>query len=669
MTTYKIEILVEGKDNASGMLGGVGGALQRMGEIAGGILGAQLFMKLADGIMSMASNAISATANMQALQVGLEGLLAREISNTGGFDKLGNKIVTVSAAMPIAQEKAKALMEELSKIAVLSPYQVSDVQNTFKMAMAFGYTAEEAKKFTAAILDVAAGVGADNSMLDRMAYNFAQIRLVGKVTQMDVRQLAMAGFDLNSVLKYTGKQFGVTVNEIGDFNDAIASGKITWAGFANSFQKYAKENFGGAADRMSRTLVGLKSTFADVFTLTMPKLLGPAAEVFTGFANEVLNGFLSIRDSGVLEAAGAKLGDWAKKAVADVKKFGQDAGKVLQNFQTKGLIGGAKDLLSQILPPAAAMEAGRILDQFQIGLDNFGQFWQTYGPGIKTAIGGIIDKLLEFGGTALKQGIDWISQAWVGVSTWFTEHGPLIQGALSGIKTAIESVGKAANDAWTIWLKPTFDKIGELFGGVATGILKIANGDLHGAMQEFAAVIGRFFTEVIPTFFTGLAEWICKTFLGTTWNDVLKNWADNWEKLKTIVAPIIEDIKAALGPLIEKIGTAIAKIRELNDIGGKIPGTNLYKPGVNPDPFVKTKRAGGGPVWGGVPAIVGEQGIELFVPQQNGRIYSNRELARLVQAASSGTGNTFNFYLTPKNSVDISRIPKLVFEEAEKRSS
>jgi tape measure domain-containing protein len=320
---YRISIIVDGKDNASGPLRNVGSALGNMSQIAGGILGANLITGITSRLQGLAGQAIASTGALQQMQVGMEGLLAREIANTSELEALAaaedgvaRSALTIAQAMPLAQEKAKAMIEELANIAVLSPYQVETVQQTFQTALAFGYSAEEAKGYTQAILNMAAGVGANNEMLGRMSYNFSQIRMQGRVTAVDIRQLAMAGFDLVSVLKFTGDQFGVAIKDHNDFNEAIASGKLTWEQFTESFQEYAEKNFGGASERMSRTLMGLQSTFKDVMTLTMPKLLGPAVEKATGFLNKLLDSVLKFRDAGLLEKWGEGLGKAIDKAVA-----------------------------------------------------------------------------------------------------------------------------------------------------------------------------------------------------------------------------------------------------------------------------------------------------------------------------------------------------------------
>ena len=57
-------------------------------------------------------------------------------------------------------------------------------------------------------------------------------------------------------------------------------------------------------------------------------------------------------------------------------------------------------------------------------------------------------------------------------------------------------------------------------------------------------------------------------------------------------------------------------------------------------------RASGGPVRAGSPYVVGENEAELFVPDRNGTIYNQKQLAQMG-SGSSGAGITQNVYPTP----------------------
>ncbi len=333
MATYNLDLIFRGHDQVTGVMGGILGTFSRIGQIASGIILSRVLWGIADGITDIATSAIDATAMVQRMQVTLESLLTRELL-AEKFEAGTLAVGDYEAALLAVQKPAADIMEKLAKMAILSPFTYEGVTQTYRQALAFGFTSKEADLFTQATLNMAAGIGADNDMLNRMAYNLAQIRLQGKVTALDIRQLALAGFDLRSVLKYVGQQMGVTINDHLDFNKAIEEGKITWADFTRLYADYADKYFGTASERMARTLFGLKSTFSDVFTLTMPKILGPAAEVVTVFLNKILDDFLKIRDSGLLEEWGVKLEKAAKRAVEKLDIFYQGIQKF---FTLKGM--------------------------------------------------------------------------------------------------------------------------------------------------------------------------------------------------------------------------------------------------------------------------------------------------------------------------------------------
>ena len=293
---------------------GVQDFFRQMSATASGVLAARLFQQITAQIKNIGAQAIQSTGQLQAMQVGLEGLLAREIAAAKGYSSIG-------MAMDEARVQAAELMEELEEIALISPYQVETIQSTYKTAMAFGYTAREAIDYTSALLNVASGVGATNEQMGRMAYNLAQVRMVGSITARDLRELAMAGFDLNSVLRYIGQSMGIAIEDHNDFNKALEMGLITWEDFTAGFAAYAESNFGGAAKRMSTTLLGLKSTFADVFTLTMPKIIGGAVQAVTDRLNRVLDLFMDLRESGILEEWGARVSRAFEGVMAPIDAF------------------------------------------------------------------------------------------------------------------------------------------------------------------------------------------------------------------------------------------------------------------------------------------------------------------------------------------------------------
>lgn len=538
--------------------GGVSGFFRDMTAAASGFLAAGLFQQIGRTLKGVWDQSLAATGQYQAMEVGMIGLLAREIAQgdlvaagsevqrslteaeRGRLDALTaqqarlneeiaattlrmgewndstseatrqetlsalqmrqnelaavsaeiatitaleSEMVTVSEAYyanqrsitevyPEAEKAAGRLMDEISRIAIYSPYQLATVQNTFRTAMAFGYASDEAMSFTSALLNVAAGVGADNNVLGRMAYNLAQVRMVGKVTAMDIRQLAMAGFDLNSVLRFTGDRLGLNIQNHEDFNAALEAGQITWQQFTESFAEYAETNFGGASERMSTTLMGLQSTFADVFMLTMPKIMGPAVEAASELLSRILDVIMTLKDTGKLEEWGEALGAAFTDLVAPIDRV---VGRLEAVLRVQDLIkqyanNPEKDTeLLGLFQEEQELTGGRGLGGALI----LGLFGEDRGQ----RLFGYLDLLGEHMDTILT-GLKWMAVGFAAISAmnWAAGVMTLLGQLANPIFLLITGVSLLAT-AWTKnWLgirdatKPITDRIGQWLSGVRSHI-------------------------------------------------------------------------------------------------------------------------------------------------------------------------------------------------------
>lgn len=123
MADYKIRIIVEGEDRASGPLGGIAGALGRMGEVAGGIGIARAFDAMADGAAQLSSAMVGMIANAGGLEAQIDAIgaiseaseqemagLAELINNLGINPNL--KVSTFEAADAIGNLIANGLSLE-----------------------------------------------------------------------------------------------------------------------------------------------------------------------------------------------------------------------------------------------------------------------------------------------------------------------------------------------------------------------------------------------------------------------------------------------------------------------------------------------------------------------------------------------------------------------------
>lgn len=333
MPTYKVSIVVDAKDKASRPLQSVGSALQRVAEVAGGMLLARGLQNIAEGIGGLVSRAVDAASAMQNLSLALETLAAREIVQSGAAQSLGE-------AMEKARPKAQALLAELRKIAIVSPFEYEQVANTFRLTMAFGAASDQAASLTRAILDTGAALGFSADMLDRTTYNLAQALVQGDLTSANLRQLKMVGIDLAGVFR---DQLGMSVKEV---SEALATGKLTMQDVSDAFVRYADENFGGAAERMSKTFQGLKSSINDLFFFAGADLLTPALEKISTALGDVFDSLRGIVDSGLAAGWGQALGDAAASAIGWIKDLITD----VQNVKAVFDAGGWEALWGKFIP-------------------------------------------------------------------------------------------------------------------------------------------------------------------------------------------------------------------------------------------------------------------------------------------------------------------------------
>lgn len=597
MPQYDLTINVVGKDKSSGIFAKLSGGLSRILQIAGGMVAARVFMKIADQLGSVVVAAINATAQFQNMEIGLQGLVARELS------RLTDGAQTIADVFPQAEIAAAGLMDQLSEIAIVSPYMVEAVMNTFRMQMAFGFTTDQAMKLTNGLLNMAAGIGATGPMLQRMAYNLAQINLQGKVTKLDMRQLALAGLGLMDVLKYVSKEMGYNIETHLEFNDLIAEGAITWADFATLFEKYALENFAGASERMARTLYGLKSTFNDVFVLTMPKVIGPAVEVVTSALNKILDIFIFLRESGLLEEWGAVLGDAMEKLIGPIDAFLVHILKYLEIWSlirggsiesSKNIWGLRKELeklapsgdiiydaLSQTFGPEAAewyvtirrgveklievflwfrTVSARVWESVGILFGGLVKFWDRYGTRISESIGDVVNALFGLTDEGIQSGLASVEgfaeriAKWLGgeggekitkgietFSTWIIEEGiPAAREFVSWLEEKLPASMETLSNFYYETLKPAWKDFGDTWReDIMPGFENLkAFWDENG--EAILQVLGDFALGLLGIVNTNAAEGI--SGLGGAFRegteDLLENGPDVVENLKNITEKI-----------------------------------------------------------------------------------------------------------------------------------
>lgn len=326
MPRYNIDITVTARDLASASLGRVSGSLGRMSEIAGGMILAQGITRLAGGLVGLGRDAINSSSMLQTMTMSLETLIAREKVAAGEFE-------TVTDAIKGVNKEAVEMLGNIRAVSLTSPFEYTTVASTFKMQMAFGNTAKQSIALTQGLLDTAAALGLTDEATSRLAYNFAQIHSIGKITGIDLRQLRMVGLDLATVMK---DELGLSIDEV---NAKLETGQLTMEQVSNAFLHYAKVNFGGAAERLSRSFQGLQSSFKDLMFFSGSDMMTPTLEHATVFLNRIFDTVRKLIEEGWFKKLGTQLGENFERILLSLEKLsgGKDINGVIKDL-SQGLV-------------------------------------------------------------------------------------------------------------------------------------------------------------------------------------------------------------------------------------------------------------------------------------------------------------------------------------------
>jgi len=376
-----------------------------------------------DKLTGFITAAASGTEALQDLTINLETLAAREILYSGATDNM-------SEALEMGASNAAGMFEELEKLSIASPFPYQSVVSVFQMGMQFGQTSEMAMKLTGAITDLAAVNKGIPGIMQRLSYNFSQMSMTGKIMGRDIRDLAMAGLDLNKVLKL---QLGQTVKEV---NADLSSGKIIFEDVAQALVDYTDKYIGPAAKRASRTLGGLKSTFMDVSFFAGKNLFLPAANALSEALGTMLDKALMVTNSKAFTNIGLAL-EYATKAMLGLNNVHQKvfaAGdKIWQEYGS-----AAEAAADGIYATEIEMNAAQ-----QKSIDDMLSGWLEGAAnalewGVKTMVQ-FADGLIEGAGTAINDALDWIN----GLLEWW-----LAPGSPPRVAPDIDSWGASTINEW-----------------------------------------------------------------------------------------------------------------------------------------------------------------------------------------------------------------------------
>jgi tape measure domain-containing protein len=227
-----------GRRTGSAFAGGGSGRLATLAStLGGGALG---------GLLIAGGGAAGAGALGFAGAVGLAGQKEQAKASIGGL--LGGG--------PEGAAQAEKVLATLSEFAKKTPFQITQLRELASVLLAGGFQATELVDTLRTMGDVTRG---NNDKLNRMLFNFVQIKTMGRATAMDLRQFAMAGIP---IYKQLGEQLGKNGEQLAEMT---RKGKITFDVVKEAFRQMTSEGglFFQGMELQSATLFGIFSNIKD----------------------------------------------------------------------------------------------------------------------------------------------------------------------------------------------------------------------------------------------------------------------------------------------------------------------------------------------------------------------------------------------------------------------
>ncbi len=288
-------------------------------------------------------------------------------------------------------EKANTLMNQLTKTAAVTPFDLQGVANGAKQLLAYGIKAEEVNETLIRLGDIAAGLSLP---LGDLVYLYGTTITQGRMYTQDLRQFMGRGIPLAEEL---AKQFGVAESKVGEL---VTAGKVGAEEFKKAILSMSGEGgkFSGLMEAQSKTITGQISNIEDAVDMMFNEL----GEQSEGFINTALGGVSTLIENyktvgKIILTVATAYGTYkaALIAVLAIQRAMNVAGSVSAFLSLAKSVTSAKDAMALFNLAVKANPLGLILSAVTTAAVAFGLF----SGGAEEAT----EEVNRFGESAVKQ--------------------------------------------------------------------------------------------------------------------------------------------------------------------------------------------------------------------------------------------------------------------------
>ena len=198
----------------------------------------------------------------------LKSLFQQIIQVKGTFDQLAVSIDSFTGSA----EKGKKVMQELTSLAVKSPFQLIDITDSAKQLLAYGETAENVTETIRKMSDVSAGSG--QSIRD-ISYLYGTSLTQGRLYARDLFQFANRGVPiykaLAATMRDTNGEMGISTAKL---KTLVTAGKVGFDQLKSAVDYLTSAGgiYYGLSDKLAETTYGKISNLKDKWTMALKEM-------------------------------------------------------------------------------------------------------------------------------------------------------------------------------------------------------------------------------------------------------------------------------------------------------------------------------------------------------------------------------------------------------------
>lgn len=314
----------------------------------------------------------AATAGAVGLGAAVAGLVALGVTGVKTASQLQQAEVAYSTLLGSAT-LAKSTLKDLAEFARRTPFDTTQVVDSGKKLLAFGFTAEQLIPVLTTLGDAAAATGLGADGIDRLVVALGQIKAKGRVQAQELLQIQETGIPATRIL---ADSLGVTQAKLLEMTEK----GLVPADFAvSALLRGMKDGtatvkgFAGLMAEQSQTLEGVWSNFKDSTRLALAEGIAPFLPQMTAALSNLVPVVQSLARS-FSSALGPALAGLAERVGPAFAQIGESLGPALGEF-----LGALGPLIASAAPAlgALAVAVTKVATAVAIGLK---PAWDVLAP-------------------------------------------------------------------------------------------------------------------------------------------------------------------------------------------------------------------------------------------------------------------------------------------------